>query len=61
MQVADLSWPTHTLVARPQSGWDPEEAVMEVAGRVAEALLGARFPHSTGGSDTLITVPFVFQ
>ena len=59
--MRDLHWLTHTLVSRPQSGLDPEEAVEEVVATVAEQLLGAVFPPAPGGGDTLVTLPFVFE
>lgn len=60
-RVRDLHWLTHTLVSRPQSGRDPQDAVDEVAACVAEHMLEAAFPPCKDGSDTLITVPFVFE
>ena len=58
-RVRDLEWLANTLVARPQGGGDPCEAVEATLATIAEHCFAARFPPAPGGSE--LTLPFVFE
>lgn len=59
--VRDLEWLANTLVARPQGGEEPWEAVQGTLATIAQHCLALRLPPSSDRCATAITLPFVFE